>query len=51
MIGGLLGSICTGIFADSRVANFDGTVIAGGWINRHYVQLGYQLASATATIS
>ncbi|EGG08538.1 uncharacterized protein MELLADRAFT_42854 [Melampsora larici-populina 98AG31] len=48
-VGGFVGSILTAIFADSRVAAFDGsTVIAGGWINHHYVQLGYQLASSLA---
>ncbi|GMK58809.1 hypothetical protein CspeluHIS016_0602510 [Cutaneotrichosporon spelunceum] len=48
-IGGLVGCILTGIFADARVAGFDGTtVIPGGWINRNYVQLGKQVADAVA---
>lgn len=50
-IGGLVGSLLTGIFADSRVAGFDGTVIPGGWINLNYVQLGYQLANSVAILS
>lgn len=51
-IGGLIGSILTGLFADSRVAGFDGyTEITGGWINHNYEQLGWQLASSVATIS
>jgi Amt family ammonium transporter len=50
-IGGLIGSLCTGIFADSRVAGFDGTVIPGGWINHHYIQLAYQLADSVAILS
>lgn len=46
-IGGLVGSLLTGIFADSRVTGFDGlTVIPGGWINQNYIQLGYQLANS-----
>ncbi|KAG0148255.1 hypothetical protein CROQUDRAFT_670057 [Cronartium quercuum f. sp. fusiforme G11] len=50
-IGGFIGSLLTGIFADSRVASFDGTTsIPGGWINHHYIQLGYQLASSLAII-
>lgn len=45
-VGGIVGSLLTGIFADSRVAGFDGiTVIPGGWINQHYIQLAYQLAN------
>ncbi|KAL8283225.1 hypothetical protein RQP46_006003 [Phenoliferia psychrophenolica] len=49
-IGGFIGAICTGLFADARVVTFDGTVIAGGWINHHWKQIGYQLAGAVATI-
>lgn len=31
------------------IAHLDGaTVIEGGWLNRHYVQLGYQLADSVA---
>ncbi|GME84631.1 unnamed protein product [[Candida] boidinii] len=26
-------------------------MIDGGWLNHHYVQLGYQLAAATSTIA
>ena len=41
-----------GIFADSRVTALDGlTVIPGGWINRHYRQLGIQLANGVAIVS
>lgn len=48
-ISGFAGSLLTGIFADSRVAGFDGyTVIPGGWINKNYIQLGWQLAGASA---
>ncbi|KAI9267376.1 ammonium transporter AmtB-like domain-containing protein [Sporodiniella umbellata] len=47
-VGGYVGSILTGIFSEAYIANLDGTtVIEGGWMNRHYVQLGYQFADAT----
>ncbi|KAI8984326.1 ammonium transporter AmtB-like domain-containing protein [Mycotypha africana] len=48
-IGGYVGSLLTGLFAESYVAALDGTsVIKGGWMNHHWAQLGYQLAEATA---
>ncbi|KAI0065053.1 ammonium transporter [Artomyces pyxidatus] len=48
-IGGILGNILTGIFAQSSVAGFDGiAVIPGGWLDGHWVQLGYQLADSCA---
>lgn len=48
-IGGFVGCILTGLFADSRVAGFDGaTEIPGGWINHNYVQLGKQIADAVS---
>jgi len=48
-IGGIVGNICTALFAQSSVAGFDGiTVIPGGWIDHHWVQLGYQVADSTA---
>ncbi|KAI9480950.1 MAG: ammonium transporter AmtB-like domain-containing protein [Benjaminiella poitrasii] len=48
-VGGYIGSLLTGIFAEAYIANLDGaTVIAGGWMNHHWAQLGYQLAEATA---
>lgn len=34
------------LFSD-YIAHLDGmTVIPGGWINKHYIQLGYQLADS-----
>lgn len=48
-IGGIVGNLLTGIFADNRVASFDGTApIPGGWINKNWIQLGYQLADSAA---
>jgi len=35
-MGGFIGAILTALFADSRVASFDGaTEIDGGWINQY----------------
>lgn len=51
-IGGVVGNILTGLFAQASVAAFDGiTVIPGGWLDHHYIQLGYQLADSTAALS
>ncbi|KAK6463856.1 ammonia permease [Scheffersomyces coipomensis] len=54
-VGGACGSFLTGIFAADYVAASDGSVyadpsarIAGGWMNHHYEQLGYQLAEICA---
>lgn len=39
--------ILTGLFAQSSVAGFDGiALIPGGWLDRHYIQLGYQIADS-----
>lgn len=44
-IGGILGSICLGVFASPTIAATDGaTVIEGGWIYHHWKQMGYQFA-------
>lgn len=44
-IGGIVGGICTALFGADWVARLDGsTEIDGGWINGHWVQLGYNLA-------
>lgn len=49
-IGGITGNFLTGLFADGRVASFDGSdpAAGSGWFNHHWVQLGYQLADSTA---
>lgn len=48
-VGGLVGNVCTAFFASRSVAALDGvTVIAGGWLDHHWVQLGYQLADSVA---
>lgn len=45
-VAGIVGNLLTGIFAASWVAELAGpdNAIDGGWIDGHFVQLGYQLA-------
>jgi Amt family ammonium transporter len=47
---GFLGLILTGVFADSSIAAMDGTVIPGGAINGHSIQIGYQVISAVVCL-
>jgi Amt family ammonium transporter len=45
-IGGMIGNVMTGLFAQASVAAFDGiTVIPGGWFDHNWVQVGYQFVS------
>ncbi|ORX33997.1 ammonium transporter [Kockovaella imperatae] len=46
-IGGMIGDLMTGLFAQASIAYLDGaSEISGGWLDRHYIQLGYQCADA-----
>lgn len=48
-VGGLVGNILTAFFAADYIAHLDGyTVIPGGWLNKNYIQLGYQLADSVS---
>ncbi|KAK5115985.1 hypothetical protein LTR62_000441 [Meristemomyces frigidus] len=48
-VGGLIGNLCTGLFAADYIAHLDGfTQIRGGWVNRHWIQLAIQLADSSA---
>ncbi|KAI0974397.1 ammonium transporter [Xylaria arbuscula] len=48
-VGGFVGNILTALFAADYIAHLDGvTVINGGWINQHWIQLAYQLADSVA---
>ncbi|KAI9288998.1 ammonium transporter AmtB-like domain-containing protein [Umbelopsis sp. AD052] len=47
-IGGIVGNLMTGLFAEQYIAALDGSTIAGGWINHNWIQLAYQLADACA---
>lgn len=48
-VGGFVGDILTGFFAANYVPAMDGVNNAyeGGWYNRNWKQMGYQLAAAT----
>ncbi|KAF5365383.1 hypothetical protein D9757_012117 [Collybiopsis confluens] len=52
-VGGVVGNLLTGLFAQSSVAGFDGIggTIGGGWLDHHYIQLAYQLADSAAALS
>ena len=51
-IGGLVGNLLTGLFTQSSVAEFDGSLpIPGGWLDHNYKQLGIQLAASVAGMS
>ncbi|KAF4550857.1 Ammonium transporter-like protein 2 [Elsinoe fawcettii] len=48
-VGGLVGDFMTGIFAQDYIAALDGwTVISGGWVNSHWIQVAYQLSGAVS---
>ncbi|KAK5112801.1 ammonium transporter Amt1 [Meristemomyces frigidus] len=48
-VGGLLGNLLTGFFAADYIAHLDGfTVIQGGWLNHHWIQLAYQLCDSVS---
>jgi len=51
-VGGLVGNLLTGLFTQSSVAGFDGSLpIPGGWLDHHWKQLGIQLADSMAGMS
>jgi len=51
-VGGIVGNLLTGLFAQAAVANLDGiTPINGGWIDHNWIQLAYQLADSCAGLS
>ncbi|KEF52819.1 uncharacterized protein A1O9_11236 [Exophiala aquamarina CBS 119918] len=48
-IGGLVGDLLTGLFAADYIAHLDGfSEISGGWLNKHWIQLAYQLADGVS---
>ncbi|KAF9788367.1 ammonium transporter AmtB-like domain-containing protein [Thelephora terrestris] len=51
-IGGVVGNLLTGLFAQASIAHLDGiTVIPGGWLDKNYIQLGWQLADSVTGLS
>ncbi|TFK69353.1 ammonium transporter [Pluteus cervinus] len=51
-IGGVVGNLLTGLFTQHSVAAYDAIAdIPGGWLNRHFIQLAYQLADSCAGLS
>ncbi|KAK4687861.1 ammonium transporter, Amt family, partial [Tremellales sp. Uapishka_1] len=51
-ISGIVGVLMTGLFAQASVSANDGfSDIPGGWLDRHWVQLGKQVAWAAVGIS
>ncbi|KAJ2814949.1 hypothetical protein IWW50_006975, partial [Coemansia erecta] len=47
-VGGIVGNLLTGIFASKSIAALNGADIAGGWIDHHWKQFGFQLAGSCA---
>lgn len=51
-IGGIVGNVLTGLFAQASIAGADGiTTIPGGWLDQNYRQLGIQLADSVSGLS
>lgn len=57
-VGGAVGAFMTALFAADYVAAGDGSVVAdataridGGWLNKHYIQLGYELAAIASVFA
>ncbi|KAI8809817.1 ammonium transporter AmtB-like domain-containing protein [Cladochytrium replicatum] len=47
-VGGMVGNVLTGFFAQKSIAALDGSVIPGGAMDGHWIQLGYQVAGTAA---
>jgi Amt family ammonium transporter len=49
-VGGAVGNLLTGLFAQNAIVAYDAfsTPISGGWLDKHYIQLAYQLADSVA---
>lgn len=51
-VGGIVGDLLTAVFSADYIAHLDGyTVIEGGWLNQHWIQIAYQAASGFAAAS
>ena len=47
-VGGIVGNILTGIFAQKHIAKLDGQEILGGWMDGNWMQVPYQIADSAA---
>lgn len=47
-IGGIVGNILTGIFAQKSVAAVDGQEIEGGWLDGNWIQVAWQAIDTVA---
>ncbi|KAJ3199442.1 hypothetical protein HK099_003173, partial [Clydaea vesicula] len=47
-MGGLVGNVLTGVFAQSWVASLDGAVNPGGAVEGHWILIGYQLVACVS---
>jgi Amt family ammonium transporter len=43
-VGGYIGCVLTGIFAEASVATLDGAVIPGGWLDQNWIQVPIQVS-------
>jgi ammonia channel protein AmtB len=50
-IGGIIGNILTALFAQKSIAAADGTVISGGWLDCHYIQLAVHIAGSSVGLA
>jgi len=50
-VGGIVGNVLLGIFAEKEIAELNGEKIHGGVISGHPIQLGYQIASSFAGLA
>ncbi|CAG8443174.1 7208_t:CDS:2 [Diversispora eburnea] len=51
-VGGIVGNLLTGIFAQKSIIGLDGTTgIEGGWLEGNWIQFGYQLADSVAGLA
>jgi len=51
-IGGIIGNLLTGVFAQESIVALDfSTPILGGWLDRHWVQIGIQAADSVTGLT
>ncbi|KAK9479381.1 ammonium transporter AmtB-like domain-containing protein [Lipomyces japonicus] len=49
-IGGITGALLTGLFSANWVSMLDFATDESGWVDQHYIQLGYQLAEVCSIV-